>query len=60
VYGIQFHPEITPTMIEDWSAQPVNCGDVNDLPGPIDPHAFDTAHLARHVMEGWLKESKLI
>ncbi|MSV34313.1 MAG: type 1 glutamine amidotransferase [Bryobacterales bacterium] len=60
VYGIQFHPEITPAMIEDWSAQPVNCGDVEDLPGPIDPHAFDTATLARRVLHGWLREAKLL
>ena len=60
VYGIQFHPEITPAMIEDWSAQPVNCGDVEDLPAPIDPHAFDTAPLGRRVLEGWLQASCLL
>jgi GMP synthase (glutamine-hydrolysing) len=53
-YGIQFHPEITPEMIVDWSSQPANCGDVATLPGPIDAHAFDTASLARRVFEGWL------
>lgn len=54
VYGIQFHPEITPEMIVDWSAQPANCGDVDTLAAPIDPHAAATAPLARHVLEGWL------
>ncbi len=54
VYGIQFHPEITPAMIVDWSAQPVNCGDVESLNAPIDPHAAATEPLARHVLEGWL------
>jgi GMP synthase (glutamine-hydrolysing) len=54
VYGIQFHPEITPGMIVDWSAQPVNCGDVDTLEAPIDPHAVDTAPLARQILEGWL------
>jgi GMP synthase (glutamine-hydrolysing) len=54
VYGLQFHPEITPEMIVDWSTQPVNCGDVEALPAPIDPHAFETSHLARHVLEAWL------
>ena len=54
VYGIQFHPEITPEMILDWSAQPVNCGDVDTLVVPIDPHAADTAPLAEHVLDGWL------
>jgi len=54
VYGVQFHPEITPEMIVDWSAQPVNCGDVKTLGSPIDPTAFDTSQLARQVLEGWL------
>jgi len=54
VYGIQFHPEITPEMIVDWSAQPANCGDVDTLDAPIDPQAAATAPLARHVLEGWL------
>jgi GMP synthase (glutamine-hydrolysing) len=55
VYGIQFHPEITPAMIVDWSAQPVNCGDVDTLEAPIDPQAAATAPLARHILEGWLR-----
>ena len=54
VYGIQFHPEITPEMIVDWSAQPVNCGDTDTLDAPLDPHAADTASLAREILEGWL------
>ena len=54
VYGIQFHPEITPEMIVDWSAQPVNCGDVDTLAAPIDPHAAATEPFARHILEGWL------
>jgi len=54
VYGIQFHPEITPEMIVDWSAQPVNCGDVDTLAAPLDPRAAATEPLARHILEGWL------
>ena len=54
VYGIQFHPEITPEMILDWSTQPLNRGDADTLPGPLDPHASDSAPLARHILEGWL------
>ena len=54
VYGVQFHPEITPAMIVDWSAQPVNCGDVETLDAPIDPHNAATEPLARHILEGWL------
>jgi GMP synthase (glutamine-hydrolysing) len=54
VYGVQFHPEITPEMIVDWSAQPANCGDVVTLGAPLDPHAVDTEPLARRILEGWL------
>jgi GMP synthase (glutamine-hydrolysing) len=54
VYGVQFHPEITPEMIVDWSAQPANCGDVEMLEIAIDPHAVDTEPLARRILEGWL------
>ena len=54
VYGVQFHPEITPEMIVDWSAQPANCGDVDLLAGPIEPYAADTAPLARRILDGWL------
>jgi GMP synthase (glutamine-hydrolysing) len=54
VYGVQFHPEITPEMIVDWSAQPANCGDVDTLEGPIEPNAVDAAPLARRILDGWL------
>jgi GMP synthase (glutamine-hydrolysing) len=54
VYGIQFHPEITPEMIEDWSTQPVNCGDVATLPHPPDPHAFNAEPSARTILDNWL------
>jgi GMP synthase (glutamine-hydrolysing) len=54
VYAIQFHPEITPEMIVDWTGQPVNCGDVAGIESPIDPHAFDTAPLAERVLGNWL------
>jgi GMP synthase-like glutamine amidotransferase len=37
VYGLQFHLEVTPAMIEDWCAQDANCGDVRELATPIDP-----------------------
>ena len=55
VYGIQFHPEITPEMIDDWCAQPANCGDVAAFDHPVNAHAFETSALARQVLEGWLK-----
>jgi GMP synthase-like glutamine amidotransferase len=54
IYGIQFHPEITPEMIVDWSAQPVNCGDAATLDAPLDPYVADSSPLARQILEGWL------
>ena len=54
VYGIQFHPEITPEMIVDWSAQPANCADADTLDAPLDPDAADSGPLARQILEGWL------
>ena len=54
VYGIQFHPEITPEMIADWCDQPANCGDVETLPGPIDPHLHDPKDAAQGILKGWL------
>jgi GMP synthase (glutamine-hydrolysing) len=54
VYGLQFHPEITPEMILDWSAQPANCADVERLDGPIDPYAADPGPLAERIFDRWL------
>ncbi len=54
VYGVQFHQEIQDEMIVDWSAQPANCGDVEALAEPIDPHVVDSESLARGVLDGWL------
>jgi GMP synthase (glutamine-hydrolysing) len=59
VYALQFHPEIEAGMILDWWAQPVNCGDVSKLPAPIDPHAVDSASLARAVLQGWLRVAEI-
>jgi GMP synthase (glutamine-hydrolysing) len=53
-YGLQFHPEITPEMIEDWTTQPVNCGDVVALDRPLDPYAHDSGPAARSILERWL------
>lgn len=54
VYGVQFHPEVTPEMIEDWQSQPVNCGDVSTLPCPLDSRAVDAGPAARNLFENWL------
>jgi GMP synthase (glutamine-hydrolysing) len=37
IYGLQFHLEVTPEMIVDWSDQDENCGDVKELSSPLDP-----------------------
>jgi GMP synthase (glutamine-hydrolysing) len=55
VYGLQFHPEVTAEMVADWCAQPVNCGDVQTLPAPIDPHLRDQRDSARRILTSWLK-----
>jgi GMP synthase-like glutamine amidotransferase len=44
-YGLQFHLEVTPAMIEDWLTQEVNCADAATLSAPVDPH-FNAARLA--------------
>ncbi len=37
IYGFQFHLEVTPAMIVDWSIEEENCGDVRELSAPLDP-----------------------
>jgi GMP synthase (glutamine-hydrolysing) len=54
VYGVQFHPEIQPAMIVDWSAHAGHCGDGETRAGSIDPQAEDSESLARGVLDGWL------
>jgi len=54
VYGLQFHPEITAEMIVDWCDQPVNCGDVETLPAPIDPYLHEPRAAAERILKSWL------
>jgi hypothetical protein len=44
LYGLQFHLEVTPEMIADWCLQDENCGDVRELPAPVDP-VYNAARL---------------
>jgi GMP synthase (glutamine-hydrolysing) len=37
IYGLQFHLEVTPEMIADWTSEEENCGDVRSLEAPLDP-----------------------
>ena len=55
VYGLQFHPEVTPAMIADWCRQDENCGDVRELETPVDPgaHAPRLAEIWDPVFERW-------
>ena len=38
-YGLQFHLEVTPSMISDWVGQELNCADVATLERRVDPAA---------------------
>lgn len=55
VYGLQFHLEVTPGMIEDWCAQDANCVDVRELDAPIDArrNSGRLAELASMVFSRW-------
>ena len=55
IYGLQFHLEVTPEMIEDWQSQDENCGDVCELAAPLDPraHSARQEELSRAVFGGW-------
>jgi GMP synthase (glutamine-hydrolysing) len=55
VYGLQFHPEVTGAMIDDWSRQPVNCGDAATLAAPLDAYAFDQTQAAMRIAGNWLQ-----
>jgi GMP synthase (glutamine-hydrolysing) len=53
-YGIQFHPEVTAGMIAGWCADPLSSADLDAIDLPMDPQAFDSGPLARHILERWL------
>jgi GMP synthase-like glutamine amidotransferase len=55
IYGLQFHLEVTPETIRDWSEQDANCGDVRELEGAIDPHvnAGRLERLSEQVFGRW-------
>ena len=37
VYGLQFHPEVTPQMIAEWCREDEGCGELAEAMGPMDP-----------------------
>lgn len=55
IYGLQFHLEVTPEMIDDWCRQDANCGDVRELDSLPDPHhnAARLVELSRQVFGRW-------
>ena len=55
VYGLQFHPEVTPEMISCWCKEDANEGDMRELDHVIDPeaHAERMAKLATTIFGRW-------
>ena len=55
VYGLQFHLEVTPEMIADWTVQDENCGDICELSDTFDPNCNSKRlkHLSALVFGGW-------
>ena len=39
LYGVQFHPEVTPEIIAAWCREDDSCGELKEAEGPIDPQA---------------------
>jgi len=55
IYGLQFHLEVTPSMIADWCREDEACGKEREAAQPIDPyaHATRSRELARLVFGRW-------
>jgi len=55
IYGLQFHLEVTPSMIVDWCREDEACGVTREATQPIDPfaHAARSGELARLVFGRW-------
>jgi GMP synthase (glutamine-hydrolysing) len=55
VYGLQFHAEVTPAIIEDWCRSDENCGSAREMTAPIDPHANSSrlAEMAEIIFDRW-------
>jgi GMP synthase (glutamine-hydrolysing) len=54
IYGVQFHPEMTAGMIEDWQMHAALCGEPVE---PIDPasRGVDLPELCETLLAGWSK-----
>ena len=55
LYGLQFHPEVTPEIIASWCREDANCGDLREAKGPIDAeaHAERMRAVAHQVFGRW-------
>jgi GMP synthase-like glutamine amidotransferase len=55
VYGLQFHAEVTPAIIEDWCTSDENCGSTREMVAPIDSHANSSrlAEVAAIIFDRW-------
>ena len=55
LYGVQFHPEVTPEVIASWCEEDMACGDLREAEGPIDPgaHRERMREMAAHIFGRW-------
>lgn len=55
VYGLQFHAEVTPCIIEDWCRSDEACGSAREMVAPIDSHANSArlAEVAETIFDRW-------
>lgn len=55
IYGLQFHAEVTPAIIENWCMSDENCGSAREMVAPIDPHANSSrlAEMAGIIFDRW-------
>jgi GMP synthase-like glutamine amidotransferase len=55
VYGLQFHVEVNPAIIEDWCRSDENCGSAREMTAPIDPRANSSrqAEMAETIFDRW-------
>jgi len=54
VYGVQFHPEMTAAMIEDWQAHAARCGEPVAYIDPA-PHGVKLPQLCETILTGWTR-----
>jgi GMP synthase-like glutamine amidotransferase len=55
LYGLQFHPEVTPGIISSWCREDESCGELREAEGPIDPeaHQIRMGEIAEHLFGRW-------